>query len=111
MLSNDLRSSRSEPVYIHKYLGDNDTTVAPAQKAKVPWTVVVVDHATILWTKWKPSRARQNLFDDLEAGLLPVNMDDLLTEEAWDIMCSSHMAEFIEVVFSQFEENLRDHGK
>jgi hypothetical protein len=62
------------------------------------------------WIDWKASKARQILLDDLEAGLLPVNADDLSAEEAWDIMYG-HMAEFVEVVFSQFKERLRDHRK
>jgi hypothetical protein len=59
---------------------------------------------------WKPSKARQILLGDLEAGILPVDAEELSAEEAWEIMYSN-MAEFVEVVFSQFKERLRDHRK
>jgi hypothetical protein len=62
------------------------------------------------WIKWKPSKAKQILLDDLEEGILPVDADELSAEEAWEIMYS-HMAEFNEVVFSQFKDRLRDHRK
>jgi hypothetical protein len=46
----------------------------------------------------------------LEIGLLPVDASELSAEEAWELVYQ-HMAEFNEVVFSQFEARLRDHRR
>jgi hypothetical protein len=48
--------------------------------------------------------------EDLICGILPVDANELSAEEAWDI-CYQHMAEFVDVVFSQFKDRFRDHRK
>ena len=62
------------------------------------------------WIDWANSQAREILLDDLQRGLLPVEAHELSAEEAWDLVYQ-HMAEFVTVVFSQFEARLRDHRR
>jgi hypothetical protein len=62
------------------------------------------------WIKWRTSRARIIILDDLETGLLPADATVMSAEEAWEI-CYSHMAEFVDVVFSQFQARLKDHRR
>ena len=61
------------------------------------------------WIDWKKSKAKAIILDDLESGILPVDAAELSAEEAWEIY--EQMAEFVEVVFSQFEARLKDHRR
>ena len=60
--------------------------------------------------KWTKCKAKAIILEDLEIGLLPVDASELSAEEAWELVYQ-HMAEFNEVVFSQFEARLRDHRR
>jgi hypothetical protein len=60
------------------------------------------------WIVWEKSRARAIILEDLETGVLPVDASKMSATEAWEV-CYSHMTEFVEVVFSQFDAQLRDH--
>ena len=62
------------------------------------------------YISWRNSIPRCILIEDLIVGILPVEESKMSAEEAWDL-CYQHMAEFIDVVFSQFEARLRDHRK
>jgi hypothetical protein len=42
--------------------------------------------------------------------ILPINVTVLLAEKAWELVYS-HMAEFLEVFFSQLKEQLKDHRR
>ncbi len=52
------------------------------------------------------------IMNDLQTGVLPIDAEEMLAEEAWSI-CYMHMAEFVRagVVFDQFKERLQDHQK
>jgi hypothetical protein len=52
------------------------------------------------------------IMNDLETGVLPIDAEGMLAEEAWTI-CYGHMAELVRagVVFDQFKERLQDHRK
>jgi hypothetical protein len=45
------------------------------------------------WIKWKTSRARQMILDDLVRGILPVDPAEMSATEAWEV-CYVNMAEF-----------------
>ncbi len=60
------------------------------------------------WIKWKKSRAKIIILGDLQTGILPIDPGEMSAAEAWEV-CYRNMAEFNDVVFSQFEERLRDH--
>jgi hypothetical protein len=48
--------------------------------------------------------------EDLIAGVLPAYANELSADEAWDVSYQ-HMEEFVDVVFSQIKDRLRDHRK
>jgi hypothetical protein len=62
------------------------------------------------WIDWKKSDARAIILEDLELGILPIDAAELSAEEAWE-EAYQNMAEFVNVVFSQFEARLRDHRR
>jgi hypothetical protein len=62
------------------------------------------------WIDWANCPGREILINDLQSGHLPVHEHELSAEEAWDLVYQ-HMAEFVTVVFSQFEARLRDHRR
>jgi hypothetical protein len=61
------------------------------------------------WIKWRASKARIVLMQDLIDGILPVESSRISAEDAWDIYKT--MEEFATVVFSQFKARLQDHRK
>jgi hypothetical protein len=69
------KKPRNRPQKIH--VSSNSTTMAPREG----------------WIKWKPSRARQIIIEDLEIGLLPVHATELSAEEACGNVVYQHMAE------------------
>lgn len=60
------------------------------------------------WIDWRWSIARQIILDDLNNEILPLDESELSAFEAWDLHYS-HLVEFRDVVFSQFEARLADH--
>jgi hypothetical protein len=52
------------------------------------------------------------IMDDLQAGYLPIDAEEMSAEEAW-VVCYQNMAEFVcaGVVFDQFKKRLQDHQK
>lgn len=62
------------------------------------------------YIQWTNSIPKAILIEDLVRGICPVEETELTAEEAWE-QCYSHMAEFKDVVFSQFEKRLKDHRR
>jgi hypothetical protein len=64
------------------------------------------------WIEWRDCVPKHIIIDDLQAGILPIDEEEMSAEEAWAV-CYRHMAEFVMagVVFDQFKERLRDHRK
>jgi hypothetical protein len=64
------------------------------------------------WIKWRNCVPKHIIMNDLQAGVLPINSEEMWGEEAWTISYW-HMAEFVRtgVVFDQFKERLQDHRK
>jgi hypothetical protein len=52
------------------------------------------------WIDWKKCDARAIILEDLELGILPIEMP---AAEAWTFYYQN-MAEFVKVVFNQFKE-------
>ena len=62
------------------------------------------------WINSISSIPKTILLEDLISGVLPLDETELSAEEAWEL-CYQHMAEFVPVVFSQFEARLKDHRR
>jgi hypothetical protein len=62
------------------------------------------------WIDWKKSHARAIILEDLELEILPIDAAQMPAAVAWELYYGQ-MAEFNEVVFSQFEARLKDHRK
>jgi hypothetical protein len=62
------------------------------------------------WIDWVNSDARTMLLKDLIDGVLPIEVTELLAEDAWNEIYSSTF-EFAEVCFPQFKACLSDHRK
>ena len=57
---------------------------------------------------WLKSEARIVLLEDLGSGVLPLNEDELSTEDAWEVY-KDHPAFVDLVVFKQFKKQLKAH--
>ena len=57
---------------------------------------------------WITSSAREIIIDDLYAGILSLDEEDLSAEDAWET-CYSQLYEFQSVPFEQFKAQLKDH--
>jgi hypothetical protein len=62
------------------------------------------------WITWRNSTPRQIVMLDLINGFLPLDPTEMSAEEAWEIHYR-HIADFSEVVFSQFKARLADHRR
>jgi hypothetical protein len=64
------------------------------------------------WIEWRDSMPKRIIMDDLQAGYLPIDAEEMSAEEAW-VVCYQNMAEFVcaGVVFDQFKKRLQDHRK
>ena len=62
------------------------------------------------WIDWRNSRAKQVILEDLERYFLPLEEEDMSTEDAWTYVYQG-MPEFEFVQFSQFQARLKDHRK
>jgi hypothetical protein len=62
------------------------------------------------WVDWRECDARTVLLDDLQSGVLPLDLNVMSAEEAWETLYKDDDA-FLNIKFDQFKTRLKDHRK
>jgi hypothetical protein len=77
-------------------------TISQARKTAEQGTTTMAPYV------WKDSPAREVILEDLLAGILPLESDEISAREAWDDVYSN-LIEFHGVEYDQYYRNLRNH--